>query len=164
MSGYARSGKDTVGEILAQEHGFVRLAFADKLKKLALVLDPQVAAAVTELGGWEQAKKIQYVREYLQLLGTSARDILFESVWIDALLSDLDATTSYVITDVRFLNEAEAIRARDGIMVRISRPGVGPVNQHISEIALDDYPFDVYLKNDGSIPNLADQLRNVLGL
>ena len=34
LSGYARSGKDTVAETLVNEYGFKRVAFADKIKDL----------------------------------------------------------------------------------------------------------------------------------
>ncbi|HET9691813.1 MAG TPA: hypothetical protein VFP61_11725, partial [Acidimicrobiales bacterium] len=39
LSGYARAGKDTVAEILA-DHGYRRAAFADPLKQVLADLDP----------------------------------------------------------------------------------------------------------------------------
>jgi hypothetical protein len=165
VSGYAGSGKDTVGRILSDEYGFTRVAFADKLKELALVLNPRVAEAVAELDGWTEAKKLAYVREYLQLLGSSARDILFSSVWIEAAMRDLDIDANhYVFTDVRFHNEADAIRERGGLVIRVTRPNIAPVNRHISEVALDHYKFDAYIENDGTIRELADRLALYFGL
>jgi hypothetical protein len=62
-----------------------------------------------------------------------------------------------VITDVRFANEAAAIRSWGGEIIRIDRPGVGPVNGHVSE-AMPFEPDEV-IENDGTIEDLQDHLR-----
>jgi hypothetical protein len=162
VSGYARSGKDTVGMILAEQHGFERRAFADKLKQLALLIDPGVGSAFITSGGWEKAKEISYVREYLQTLGASARNVIGEDVWVRALFNDIDENKNYVITDVRFINEAQAIQHAGGLIVRVNRPGVGAVNGHISEHQMDGYDFDAVIPNDGSIEDLASKLSSLL--
>ena len=42
LSGYAQSGKDTVAEILVEEYGYTRVAFADIIKQAVYLLDPIV--------------------------------------------------------------------------------------------------------------------------
>ena len=66
------------------------------------------------------------------------------------------------ISDVRFPNEADAIRAFGGLVVRVERPGVGPINGHESEIALDGYDFDLVVVNDGTLDELTDEMEAVL--
>ncbi len=44
-----------------------------------------------------------------------------------------------VVSDMRYRNEAQAIRHRGGVLIRIERPGVGPINDHISEHDLDGW-------------------------
>ena len=61
-----------------------------------------------------------------------------------------------MVTDVRFRNEADAIRARGGVVVRINRPGIEAPNDHISEHDLDGYAFDYFVDNDGTIEDLAE--------
>jgi hypothetical protein len=63
-----------------------------------------------------------------------------------------------VIADVRFPNEAEAIKERGGKVIRINRHNHGAVNTHKSEIAMDNYMFDHVLYNDGTIDDLAENL------
>jgi hypothetical protein len=46
LHGEPGSGKDTIGKRLVDEHGFTRLAFADKLKELCEVLDPVVGVKI----------------------------------------------------------------------------------------------------------------------
>jgi len=157
ISGYARSGKDTVGKILVDSHGFERRAFADKLKELALALDRRIATEVAN-DGWEAAKNDSYVREYLQRLGTSARDIVAKDIWITALFNGLTPFADHVVTDVRFENEANAIRGLGGIVWRINRPGINAVNNHISEHQMDSYDFDAVIENDGSLEDLAKKV------
>jgi hypothetical protein len=74
-----------------------------------------------------------------------------------------------VVTDVRFPNEADAIRQAGGVVVRIERPGVGPHTDpggwvHESDVALDHYDFDVTVKNDGTIEELHARLLSVTQL
>jgi hypothetical protein len=162
FSGYARSGKDTAGFILATQHRYELAAFADRLKMLALILSPEVGSAFINAGSWGEAKKEPFVREYLQMLGTAVRSSLGEDAWVHALFSGLDLARDYAITDVRFLSEARAVREAGGLIVRINRPGVKAVNDHISEHQMDDYDFDVIINNDGSVEDLKLKLEAML--
>lgn len=121
------------------------------------------------------------VREFLQILGTeSIRLALHKDAWVNALMSDyhsesgvdiLDDGTmkgwfkpepNWVITDCRFHNEAIAVKNKGGIIVRINRPGVFPVNNHPSEVDLDNWNFDMVINNDGTLEDLKVKVKNVL--
>ena len=121
------------------------------------------------------------VRNFLQKLGTDGlRDGLHENVWVNALMSDYipddvqwadgplggyepgTEFPNWIITDTRFPNEAEAIRKKDGILIRVERPGVKPVNNHPSEVSLDKYNFDHTIINNGSVEELAEKVKHIL--
>ncbi len=163
-SGYAGSGKDTAALLLV-DLGWTRLSFADVLREFALAVDPlipltpmltcRLSQLVTKMG-WENAKRTYpEVRQLLQRLGTDAgRRLLGTDVWVNAAFERVPAGAPVTATDVRFPNEAEAIRARGGIVVRVERPGTYPINGHPSETALDSFEFDAVLVNDGTVLDL----------
>lgn len=170
LSGYARSGKDTVAARLVSEHGFTRLAFADPMREALYRLNPKVtiaemqgvplATAVDGLG-WEQVKVDSHdTRELMQRFGTEVvRDMFGENFWVDYTMKLAEQYDKVVISDVRFENEAQAIASRfDGQVWRVERPGTGAVNGHLSESSLDSYDFDFTISNVGTI----DVLHNVV--
>jgi hypothetical protein len=158
ISGYARSGKDTIAEKLA-EVGYVRASFADAIRTSLYRLNPKIgmeplADRVKRLG-WETTKATPEVRELLQRFGTEVgRDMFGENLWIDHLFDSLPDGAKVVIPDVRYPNEADAITALGGKVWRVSRNGVKAVNGHISDSAMDDYPFEIFIYNDGTIEEL----------
>lgn len=136
------------------------------------------------------------VRELLQKVGTDAmRDVIHPDVWVNALMKDYTSYypessnehlynkfPNWIITDVRFPNEAKAIKDRQGIVIRVNRPfkveGVyekdesgfdvlkyttnRPISLHESETALDDYSFDYVIENSGTIEELIEKVKQML--
>ncbi|MDX3260740.1 hypothetical protein PV336_16085 [Streptomyces sp. MI02-2A] len=174
LHGYAGVGKDTIATILTEEYGYERVAFADKLREALYVLNPvilhdeygyelRVQDLVDNLG-WDDAKR-QYeeIRRMLQVLGTEVgREMISQNVWVDATFKGLDKDKRYVFTDVRFENEHQAIDQNLGLLIRVERPGVGPVNDHKSEKALPYRWFDAEIINDGTLEDLNTKVRAVL--
>ena len=103
------------------------------------------------------------VREFLQKLGTeSLRTGLHENVWLNALFADYTPESKWIITDVRFPNEAESIKSRGGIIIRVDRPGLKALNDHPSEKSMDDYKFDYRITNSSSLENLMPIVGTIL--
>lgn len=166
LSGYARTGKDTVAGILIEHYGFERRAFADVLRQSIYRLNPmtgntvRVANLVDEYG-WEVAKANPEVRRLLQVMGTEVgRELFGADVWVKQAMKDLPERT--VFTDLRFPNEATAIRKRGGTVWRVSRPDVDAINGHESERAMDNYAFDAWVKNDSNIDYLRHQVAFIM--
>lgn len=68
-----------------------------------------------------------------------------------------------VVTDVRFPNEADAIRDAGGVLIRLVRPSAGQGDAHPSETALDDYVENYRLSNTGTLKVLRDTARSLAG-
>lgn len=113
-------------------------------------------------GGYKETRFGPEIRRLLQRLGTEAgRQTLWDSIWIDASLTGHPEDAKIVVSDARFFNEFDAIRARGGYVWRIDREGVGPVNNHASELEAVDYDkFSLYLKNNGTLEEYQDMIRS----
>jgi hypothetical protein len=165
LSGYARSGKDEVAKILVEEYGYTKVAFADKIRQLLLETNPQVKdgfriESVVGAYGWDKAKVLfPEIRKLLQDLGVGARKVFGEEFWIERALASIFKNENTVVTDVRFINEADMIKHQDGQIWRIKRTGVEAVNAHVSEHDMDGYPVDKILKNEGTLEDLRTLVR-----
>ena len=117
-------------------------------------------------------------RLLLQLIGTECgRNIIHPDVWVNSLMVDykpIDRRTwqdpddsnitipKWLITDIRFPNEVKAIRNREGIIIRIERPGTEK-SDHYSETALDDYKdWDEVIVNDGTMDDLLEKVKLIV--
>jgi hypothetical protein len=116
--------------------------------------------------GWDSVKRNSpEVRRLLQVLGTEVgREMIDQNVWVNSVFKALEEDKKYVFTDVRFVNEHQAIDSRLGLLVKIDRPGVGPVNDHKSDKGLPDQWFDASIVNDGTIEDLNTKVREILRL
>jgi dephospho-CoA kinase len=192
LIGKMGSGKDSVANILTGSYGFGRVAFAEPLKRLVIEADPLIgcggaldrqnlAAEPVHLSDvlrtmtFEDAKRAYpEVRRSLQRIGQGARQI-DPDYWIRLALADVEyvhgAGMPVVVTDVRYVNEAEALRAKGFRLVRVTRPassaGMTTAETrealHESETALDYYPADLTLTNDGDMIDLTGKVLAMLG-
>lgn len=169
LTGYAQSGKDTLAGMLMGLYRYENRAFADPIRKLLyktnpLVKDDYRVKGVVDAYGWDRAKvEFPELRNLLQTLGVGARQIFNDQFWVSQGLFGLVAGDKIVITDVRFPNEADAIKALDGQIWRVKRLGIGAVNEHVSETAMDSYKVDQIFVNNGSVEDLMALLQVRMG-
>lgn len=143
-------------------------------------------------------------RSFMQILGTDAgRRIIHPNIWVNATMNDYKSPAdkgelydtklpNWIISDVRFPNEMEAISQRKGINIKIDRLicfkcgnttdfdfgdntrdtsksltcntcGYNFSDAHESETALDNCTkWDFVIDNNGDFKSLIAQLREVL--
>lgn len=176
LTGAAGAGKDTVAAHLFKAHGCLKLALADPLY--------QMISAMTGLPVEKMADRkvkeadIAWVgtspRRLLQTLGTEwGRGTLGDDIWIKNLFRRIDAYSaaigraSFVVTDVRFANEAQAIRERGGHILEIVRPtplsGVpDEARRHSSEAGVPNELIDVSIVNDTDLSGLLERVDKAL--
>jgi|SRR5690606_4006020 len=158
LSGKAGAGKDSLARFLVQDHGFVRIALADPVREALYRLDPLIGEGSTCLTdavdsfGWDRIKRNPEVRGLMQRMGTEVgREMFGAEFWTDLAVERiayaLHHRRNVVVTDVRFVDEAERLRNIGGQIVRIERPDLEPVNDHPSETDLDEYLADYRLVN-----------------
>ncbi len=91
-----------------------------------------------------------------------------QDYWIhqaENAIADMDRAgiTRIVVTDVRFEDEAEFIRARGGQVWHLHRPDLLAVNPHISERGVAIHDDDIEIINSTTIGNLHTQVAMMLG-
>lgn len=180
ISGKACSGKDTAAKMLEVLYANPDISYEDfvnrKYKNFADIqvmhfadILKETVRALFGIGEWEtntqEGKKVtiswigKTVRELLQEVGQGLRDAIDPNLWIKALFANTEGWSNYIIADVRYPNELEAIKERDGVLIRIDRNGAG-AGSHSSETALDNYNnWDVHIENNGSLESLFEAMR-----
>jgi len=168
MCGAAGSGKDTVADIL----GFERVAFADPLYEMVAIV---TGMTPDEMRGRETKERtIDWLghspRQLLQTLGTEwGRDTISQTIWIDTAMRRvrrlLDDGRDVVITDVRFDNEAAAVKAAGGVVWQVVR-GAGGIHglaaRHSSESGVSPVLIDRVLGNWSTIERLRQTVEGAI--
>lgn len=167
LVGHARAGKDTAGNILCAEFNYTKVAFAHELKReLYNFVGFKYAASFQEWLDWIDRHKHDapdtehgWIRPLLQFWGTEyRREKCDREYWIKRV----PLIVGFVVTDVRFPNEATAIRRNGGWLINITRPDTAH-DAHISEMLIDTINPHYYLHNDGDIPKLRKKLVDIWG-
>lgn len=176
LAGPKRSGKDSVAGILALNYGFTCIAYALPIK-----------AALMSLFGWTQ----DHVngpykdaidpnwgispRQAMQSLGDWGRDTLpqtfpeFSSttgsgLYVDRLKRIIEGNPdveNWVVTDIRFDDEAEAVIELGGTIVEVIRPDIVKDDPHKSEAGVSPIYISFSIYNGEEIEDLNQEVHNL---
>ena len=161
FTGLAGAGKSTAAFHLVKSRGFERVRFAGPLKAMMAAL----GCTQAEIDGDRKELPCDLLggktpRHAMQTLGTEwGRDLIQPDLWIRAWRHAVDALPAgvpVVVDDCRFPNEADAIKAAGGLLVRIERPGAGTASAHESE--KHTLPFVKTLYNTRDERSLREQV------
>ena len=183
ISGKAGSGKDTAAKMLEVLYANPDISYEDfsnrKYKNFADIqivhfadILKETVQVLFEIGEWEtntqEGKKTtiewigKTVRELLQGVGQGLRDAIDPNLWIKALFANTKNWSNYIIADVRYPNEVDAIKERNGVLLRINRKDAGAGN-HSSETALDNYKeWDLVIDNNSTKEDLFNILKKIV--
>ena len=181
VSGKIGSGKTTVTQHLIKNlpHKFVECSFAYKVKQIASILcELPMEDMISQEG---KNKRLDAfggitVGQLQQIIGTDMfRQRFSEDVWITSMFLGYKPGYYWIVSDVRFKNEADHIRKMGGILIRLEGDpaGVRAASKrdlnHPSETDLDDYEhFDIVMKTlpgecgKAKLGILTDALQNMI--
>jgi len=162
--GLKGSGKDTLGDLLVQHHDFVKVAYADPIKLAVCEM------LGVELSDYDEFKRSPFKstqgdicvhgRDFVVGVGMMMRNNN-ENQFIEYVNKCIDCNKNTVITDVRFQNEVDHIRALGGTIIEVQREGCSAAH-HITEALPGTGASDVVLDNTGTIEELNNKLTEVL--
>jgi len=165
LHGPVSSGKDSIALTLVNALGWKRVAFGDRIRRHAEIINPFVVSVrerlvtYVEKHGWDEAKKNSEVRDILQNIGQGAADCYGDDVHTRQASRDIAKHVNdgdcVVVTDIRRESEAAVIHRMGGRVAFVMRPGVGPVNNHKAETPLNPQLADMFIGNTGSLEELS---------
>lgn len=165
-----QQGKTTAGRFLADNYDYVRVSFADPLRKMLERLLSSVGLSKLEVSYFMNEGKEQEIpvigtsfRQLARTLGTEwGRDCIDQSLWVNVFASKVKRLHSPVcVDDLRFPNELEALRGMGFVLVRIQRDNLR-VDSHRSDTALRDFDeWDHVIVNNGTLEQLCSEVRRV---
>lgn len=153
LVGKKGAGKDTVADFLIEKKGYNKKAFADPLKKVvqALFLLDETQVHDQSLKEITDPRWSLSPRQMMQLVGTNLiRTNLGEDFWLKHIELGRENLDFIVISDVRFQNEADWVRKKGGILIRIvsNEESNSVVDTHRSETELESIHTDHVLFNE----------------
>lgn len=192
LTGRAGAGKDTAADILCEQFDAARFAFADRLKaeaaaafrvdarlfsrrdlkeapirQLALsrCTEPAfVAFAGRELGMLGPLKPRTIMQVWGDWRRGQDRDYFVRPAYEARRYALATGRAVMVVTDVRFANEAQWVADHGGVLWKIERAGLPPVNSHQSEWSIRELRADAVIRNDGSLDELRRAVVDLLGV
>ncbi len=190
ICGLIGSGKDTVAQFLINNHNFVKISFADKLKDAVATMfnwNRELLDGKTDKSrAWREQIDPYWTAEtgreitprlVLQEFGTECmREGFFDGIWVSITKKHIidNPNTNFVIPDVRFPNEAKMLyeiggevwrvkRGQDPVWFRIYQDvGVEPKDVHSSEWAWAHTKFTNTIENNGTLEQLKNQVQDHL--
>jgi hypothetical protein len=168
LVGYQRVGKTTTAKLLEEQHGYTWTRFAGPLKDMLRVLGltdheldgPLKNEPCALLGGKTPVQA-------MQTLGTEwGRKMIYSDLWLDTWkrrVEDLlHLGEGVVVDDVRFGNEAAAIRTLGGELWLVERPGFERASAHESEAFVAEVKAMKVIINEGSMAQLSEAVNTAL--
>jgi len=158
LAGRARSGKDTVATLFTKTHRVVR--FAQPIKE-----------AVKALYGWSGIAMETDIKDVIDPnwgvsprsamvhVAQTTRMFIANDFFVKRLFESWEGDP-IVIPDVRYKHEVDAIHARGGITIKITREGI---HKHDIEFTVDELETTYQITNNGSLDGLRRQIDS-LGL
>ena len=157
IAGKKRSGKDTAAKVF-ERLGFMYDSFAAPMRRF-----------VQDIVGHELRDEDKEVpmdwldgitpRKMLQTLGTEwGRCMVHSDLWVRSMMRR--APPMCVISDVRFENEAAAIRAAGGAIVHIYRRPMMS-DSHVSEAGVEFRDGDFIVHNKGTLSEFVESVERL---
>ena len=163
LSGKARSGKDTVANIIKEyykDKKVIIISFGHYIK--------DYAKRVSDWDGNNETKP----RELLQQLGIELiKDKINDKLFINRILEDIEIFSYFydiiVIDDARLLDEITILKEKykNSVSIRINRNNFNnnlteSEKQHITEVGLDNYNnFDYVIENNNiDLKNIVEEI------
>lgn len=166
FTGLIGAGKSTCAKHMVEEYDFqpsnfkqslideMKEIFPDVLRELGAIYDLDVQDLFDQ--------KPPAMRALMQNFGTDLRRVEDLDYWVN-IWKDKALSEDVVVDDVRFINEAKAVRDMGGYIIRVTVQGEKPFGgAHVSEHEWLDIEPDYHIKaRRGDKKSVVEQLKDI---
>jgi hypothetical protein len=176
ITGHKQSGKDTIAEYLMKKYQFQQYAFATPLKKMSKdafhLTDEQLYGKEKEIKdlywGYSPRYIMQIMGDLMRIDLTKYMPELKSDFFVKCFQHDyqIHQYPKLVVSDVRFVNEANSIKELKGMIIKVTRKAVDEkIDQHISEIEMGKIQnFNFVIENDGTLEELDQKVDKIMAV
>lgn len=170
VTGLKQSGKDTVANFLIKNYGYAHVSFAYPIKhvlrylfswdeehtdgELKEVVDPFWGVSPRQVMQWFGTEAFQY---NLGKHCPKFEETIGRGMWVQRLMKNIkpwENSGKYVISDMRFYHEYEALKKYGAYTIRVERQSAMHDDLHASETSILDLPVDVVIENNADLETL----------
>lgn len=171
-------GKEWAKHILYRQDDFGDLKVHDSFNTYE-ELEKRYGNHKDGTGFYIYRKEYHTPRTLMQLIGTEVCRQIHPNFWINSLFKDYTPTgdtllegeirkvreedliyPKWIISDCRFNNEAEAIKSKGGVIIKVERD-LDNQDSHKSEKGINDHYVDLVINNNGSIQDLITEVKRL---
>jgi hypothetical protein len=162
---------DALKKMAGQIFGLTDAQMNDPMLKEVLLevpieMDLYIDAMCRETGlKIQPAKKLaKSPRELLQFFGTEYVRQAQDDYWIQRLLVDVSGLQRVLVPDTRFLNEAKALKAAGGLIIKVFRIDLASADGHASETEMAQIEPDLLIGVRTGDLSLPARIANLIAL
>jgi hypothetical protein len=171
--GKKRHGKDTIAEYCIKKFDYTQKTYAGPLKDICKILfsfnNEQLYGDKKEDIDefWEVSPRALYKFIGTDFFRKQMNDLIpgiGDKFWVKIMRQFVSQNKDkkIIISDARFQNEVDMIHEMGGIIIKVVRPSIISVDEHISEKGIDSIKnYDYEIINDGSIDDLHKKIDDV---
>lgn len=155
INGKARSGKDTVAKMLKEHFESTGLSVAINPNAQAV---KEIALSIFDWNG------LKYTRGRQLLLDITQAGYNYDPFfWENKNDQRMTGSDIYIIPDWRYKSTFNYFSQMNNVITinvtNENRESIGELNNHSSETGLDDFMFDYFIDNNGSLEDLQEQVK-----
>lgn len=169
-----QSGKGVMANHLVGAYGYIKYSFASPMKEMSKILFNWTEQYVN--GDLKEVIDDRWgisPRQFLQFFGSDIMQFslpnkfpeykMKRNHWVQLfnMWYQNHQKENIVIDDCRFIHEIDYIKKNNGITIRIIRPNLNNIDQHISEMELEQIQTDYNVINDSTIENFYEKIDNL---
>ena len=173
ICGYKRSGKDTIADFLVANYNYTPLKIAEGLKSMIKTMfdftDDQLEATkedIDERWGITPRRAMQFFgTEIMQQEVQKLLPDVGRSFWMRKItntLANAAPDEKFVISDMRFYHEYEALQEFYPYIIKVTNPSVTCIDTHCSETEFATIPHHIEVLNDGTLEALYEKITHII--